>query len=176
MVAVGIVGTGGPSLLKIKDLLKGDAQSMKVIAQDAIELIKNDAMQRGIFQNDKGPFGYTSRQYKIYKNRGMEKIKGGGKLKSYVKRSGSIAPDTSTNWVNMRLSGSTMDGMLSEGKENQAIIAYTKNTDFVLWNAKRDYDIYGLRKKNLNTMANEYSKRILDKNLKRYASKTTIIK
>ena len=161
--------------MKIQNIVKGNAKQMKIIAQDAIELIRNDATQKGIFQNDKGPYKYKNRQYKIYKNRGMDKIRGGGKLKSYNEYS-SNAPDTTTSWVNMKLSGQSQDNMISEGKENQAIINYTKNGAIILYNKKRGYDIYDLRKKNLDIIAIEYGKRILDRNIKKYVSKTTTIK
>ena len=45
--------------MKIKDIVRGDAREMKIIAQDAIELIKIDAMRNGKFQNDRSGFGYS---------------------------------------------------------------------------------------------------------------------
>ena len=158
--------------MKIKDIVRGDAREMKIIAQDAIQLIQTDAMRNGKFQNDRSGFGYSD-QYKKYKNNSMKGFKTGRKLKSYKS---SKAPDTTTTFVNMRLSGSTFDGMLASGKKNTAIISYTKNGDVVQWNKDLGYDIFDLRNKNKEIVAEEYGKRILDRNIKKYVSKTTIIK
>jgi len=45
-----------------------------------------------------------------------------------------------------------------------------------LWNKDRGYDIFDLRDKNRELVAEEYAKRILDRNIKKYVSKTITIK
>jgi hypothetical protein len=158
--------------MKIRNVVKGSAQQMKLIAQDAISLIQVDAMRNGMFQNNRSGFGYSD-QYKKYKSNSMRGIKTGQKLKSYKSNK---APDTTTTFVNMRLSGTTFDGMLAKGKTNVGIITYTKNGNVVLWNKDRGYDIFDLRDKNRELVAEEYAKRILDRNIKKYVSKTITIK
>ena len=145
---------------------------MKIVEKDATSLIQVDAMRNGMCQNNRSGFGYSD-QYKKYKSNSMRGVKKGQKLKSYKSKKG---PDTTTAFVNMRLSGTTFDGMMAKGKTNQGIITFTKNGNVVLWNKDRGYDIFDLRDKNRELVAEEYAKRILDRNIKKYVSKTITIK
>ena len=155
--------------MQITGLVKGNAKQMRVIAQDAIDLIQTDAERNLTFQNNKKNQP-LSQPYKKYKNNKMNKLRGGGKLKGF--RNQSITPSLHAN---MKLTGRTFNGMRASGKTDTAIITYDRG-EIVLGNQKRGYDIYDLRKKNLEIVAEEYGKRILDRNIKKYVSKTTIIK
>ena len=155
--------------MKITEIAKGNAKDMRIIAQDAIDLIQTDAERNLTFQNNKSNLS-LSQPYKKYKNNKMNKFRGGGKLKAY--KGESITPSLHAN---MKLTGSTFNGMRASGKTDTAIITYDRG-EIVLGNQKRGYDIYDLRKKNLNIIAEEYGKRILDRNIKKYVSKTTTIK
>ena len=155
--------------MEITGLVKGNAKEMRIIAQDAIDLIQTDAERNLTFQNNKKSKP-LSQPYKKYKNNKMNKLRGGGKLKGFENQ--SITPSLHAN---MKLTGRTFSGMRALGTTNTAIITYDRG-EIVLGNQKRGYDIYDLRKKNLEIVAEEYGKRILDRNIKKYVSKTTIIK
>ena len=94
-----------------------------------------------------------------------------GKLKAFKGQS----TDTTTSFVNMRLTGRTLRGMRGSGKTDTAIITYDRG-EIVLGNAKRGYDIYDLSNKNKEFIAKRFGKELLDRNIKKYVSKTTIIK
>lgn len=155
--------------MKITGVVKGNAKEMKIIAQDAIDLIQTDAERNLTFQNNKSSIS-LSQPYKKYKNNKMNKLRGGGKLKGFENQ-----PITPSLHANMKLTGKTFNTMRASGKTNTAIITYDRG-EIVLGNKKLGYDIYDLREKNLQIVAEEYGKRILDKNIKKYVSKTITIK
>ena len=134
---------------------------MKVIAQDAIDLIRRDA-EKGIFQNNTGPHEYGSHGdtkgrskktdgnnkykngqkylYPDYKARGMRRFKDGAKLKGFKAK----ATNTDANFVNMNLSGRTLRSMRPGARKNTAIIRFD-NASIVLGNRARKpkgYDLF----------------------------------
>ena len=94
-----------------------------------------------------------------------------GKLKAFRNQS----TDTQTAFVNMKLTGRTLRSMRGSGKTDTAIITYDRG-EIVLGNQKRGYDIYDLSNKNKEFIAERFGKELLDRNIKKYVSKTTIIK
>jgi hypothetical protein len=94
-----------------------------------------------------------------------------GKLKAFRNQ----ATDTQTAFVNMRLTGRTLRSMRASSKTDTAIITYDRG-EIVLGNQKRGYDIYDLSNKNKEFIAERFGKELLDRNIKKYVSKTTIIK
>ncbi len=70
--------------MEITGLVKGSAKEMRIIAQDAIDLIQTDAERNLTFQNNKKGKP-LSQPYKKYKNNKMNKLRGGGKLKVFEK-------------------------------------------------------------------------------------------
>ena len=154
--------------MRIDQVVKPNSKVMSKLAQDAIDKITLDA-SKGKFQNGKGGYGYKSDTYRKYKANSMQGRN--GKLKAFKGQS----TDTTTSFVNMRLTGRTLRGMRASGNTNTAIITYDRG-EIVLANAKRGYDIYDLSNKNKEFIAKRFGKELLDRNIKKYVSKTTIIK
>ena len=172
--------------MEITGLVKGNAKQMRVIAQDAIDKITLDA-SKGKFQNGRSGYQYSNQGAKVgfrtingravnidsYKNRkaaGM-RYPNGQRVKGFENQS----TDTQTSFVNMKLTGRTLRGMRASGKTDTAIITYDRG-EIVLGNEKRGYDIYDLSNKNKEFIADRFGKELLDRNIKKYVSKTTIIK
>lgn len=156
--------------MRIDQVVKPDSKVMSKLAQDAIDKITLDA-SKGRFQNDKSGFSYKSDTYRKYKANSMRGIRTGKKLKAYANQS----TDTQTSFVNMRLTGRTLRSMRASSKSDTAIITYDRG-EIVLGNQKRGYDIYDLSDKNKEFIADRFGKELLDRNIKKYVSKTTIIK
>lgn len=154
--------------MRIDQVVKPNSKVMSKLAQDAIDKITLDA-SKGQFQNGKGGYGYKSDTYRKYKANSMQGRN--GKLKAFKGQS----TDTTTSFVNMRLTGRTLRGMRGSGNTNTAIITYDRG-EIVLGNEKRGYDIYDLSNKNKEFIAKRFGKELLDRNIKKYVSKTTIIK
>ena len=154
--------------MRIDQVVKPNSKVMSKLAQDAIDKITLDA-SKGQFQNGKGGYGYKSDTYRKYKANSMQGRN--GKLKAFKGQS----TDTTTSFVNMRLTGRTLRGMRGSGTTNTAIITYDRG-EIVLGNEKRGYDIYDLSNKNKEFIAKRFGKELLDRNIKKYVSKTTIIK
>ena len=158
---------------------------MNKLAFDIIDKIQEDA-SKGRFQNGRSGYQYSNKGAKVgfrtikgravnidsYKNRkaaGM-KYSNGKKIKGFENQS----TDTTTSFVNMKLTGRTLRGMRASSSKGTAIITYDRG-EIVLGNRKRGYDIYDLSNENkeviLKDLENLYSKRI-----KKYVSKDIIIK
>ena len=144
--------------MRIDQVVKPNSKVMSKLAQDAIDKITLDA-SKGQFQNGKSGLQYKSMQGR------------NGKLKAFKGQS----TDTTTSFVNMRLTGRTLRSMRASGKTDTAIITYDRG-EIVLGNEKRGYDIYDLSDKNKEFIAERFGKELLDRNIKKYVSKTTIIK
>jgi len=155
--------------MRLDQVVKPNAKVMSKLAQDAIDKIILDA-DKGNFQNGKGNYRYKSDTYKNYKANSMRGSTG-KKLKAYRNQS----TDTQTAYVNMRLTGRTLRGLRASGKSDTAIITYDRG-EIVLGNQKRGYDIYDLSNKNQEFIAERFGKELLDKNIKKYVSKTITIK
>lgn len=143
---------------------------MSKLAQDAIDKIQLDA-SKGRFQNNKSGLQYKSDTYKRYKANNMKGFRTKKKLKAFKNQS----TDTHTAYVNMKLTGRTLRSMRPSGKKDVAIITFDRG-EIVLGNQEKGYDIYGLSNKNLDFVAKRFEKEILDRNIKKYVSKTTVIK
>ena len=154
--------------MRIDQVVKPNSKVMSKLAQDAIDKITLDA-SKGKFQNDRSGYSYKSDTYRKYKANSMRGKN--GKLKAFANQS----TDTQTSFVNMKLTGRTLRGMRGSGKTDTAIITYDRG-EIVLGNQKRGYDIYDLSNKNKEFIAERFSKELLDRNIKKYVSKTTIIK
>ena len=154
--------------MRIDQVVKPNSKVMSKLAQDAIDKITLDA-SKGKFQNGKSGYSYKNDTYKKYKANSMQGRN--GKLKAFRNQS----TDTQTSFVNMRLTGRTLRGMRASGKTDTAIITYDRG-EIVLGNEKRGYDIYDLSNKNKEFIADRFGKELLDRNIKKYVSKTTIIK
>ena len=172
--------------MRIDQVVKPNAKVMSKLAQDAIDKITLDA-SKGKFQNGRSGYQYSNQGAKIgfrtingravnidsYKNRkaaGM-RYPNGQRVKGFENQS----TDTQTSFVNMKLTGRTLRGMRASGKTDTAIITYDRG-EIVLGNEKRGYDIYDLSNKNKEFIADRFGKELLDRNIKKYVSKTTIIK
>lgn len=154
--------------MRIDQVVKPNSKVMSKLAQDAIDKITLDA-SKGKFQNDRSGFSYKNDTYKNYKANSMQGKN--GKLKAFRNQ----ATDTQTAFVNMRLTGRTLRSMRASSKTDTAIITYDRG-EIVLGNQKRGYDIYDLSNKNKEFIAERFGKELLDRNIKKYVSKTTIIK
>jgi len=176
--------------MRLDQIVKPNAKLMTKLAQDAIDKIILDA-DKGNFQNGKGNYRYSDNGAGVgfrtfrkgskkwvanidsYKNRKASGMRypNGQRVKGYENQS----TDTTTSFVNMRLTGKTFNTMRASGKNDTAIITYDRG-EIVLGNQKRGYDIYDLSDKNKEFIADRFGKELLDKNIKKYVSKTTIIK
>jgi len=154
--------------MRLDQVVKPNSKVMSKLAQDAIDKITLDA-SKGKFQNERSGFSYKSDTYKKYKANSMQGRN--GKLKAFRNQS----TDTQTSFVNMKLTGRTLRSMRGSGKTDTAIITYDRG-EIVLGNQKRGYDIYDLSNKNQEFIADRFGKELLDRNIKKYVSKTTIIK
>ena len=154
--------------MRLDQVVKPNSKVMTKLAQDAIDKITLDA-SKGKFQNDRSGYSYKSDTYRKYKANSMQGKN--GKLKAFRNQS----TDTQTAFVNMKLTGRTLRGMRGSGKTDTAIITYDRG-EIVLGNQKRGYDIYDLSNKNKEFIADRFGKELLDRNIKKYVSKTTIIK
>ena len=105
----------------------------------------------GKFQNNKKKLKYKSAEYKLRKKAGKAGKKG-------------VSTDTETSFVNMRLTGDTLNRIKGVGTKNGFAITYA-NGEIVEGNAKRGYDLYGLSDKNMSYLAthleNEIQRKIL---------------
>jgi len=176
--------------VRINQVVKPNSKVMSKLAQDAIDKITLDA-SKGKFQNGRSGYQYSNKGAKVgfrtivvngkkrvvnidsYKNRkasGM-RYSNGQRVKGFEKK----ATDTQTSFVNMRLTGRTLRSMRASSKPDTAIITYDRG-EIVLGNQKRGYDIYDLSNKNKEFIANRFGEELLDRNIKKYVSKTTIIK
>ena len=99
---------------------------------------------RGVFQNNKKKLKYKSAEYKMRKKAGKA-LSG--------KRKG-VSADTQTSFVNMRLSGDTLNRMQSVVTNKGFDITYT-NGEIVLGNAEHGYNLYGLNNRNFAFLANQ---------------------
>ena len=156
--------------MRLDQVVKPNSKVMTKLAQDAIDKITLDA-SKGKFQNERSGYSYKSDTYRKYKANSMRGVRTGKKLKAFANQS----TDTQTSFVNMKLTGRTLRGMRGSGKTDTAIITYDRG-EIVLGNQKRGYDIYDLSNKNKEFIAERFSKELLDRNIKKYVSKTTIIK
>jgi hypothetical protein len=154
--------------MRLDQVVKPNSKVMTKLAQDAIDKITLDA-SKGSFQNGRSGYSYKSDTYRKYKANSMQGKN--GKLKAFRNQS----TDTQTAFVNMKLTGRTLRSMRGSGKTDTAIISYDRG-EIVLGNQKRGYDIYDLSNKNKEFIADRFGKELLDRNIKKYVSKTTIIK
>tara|TARA_Y100001963_G_scaffold141180_1_gene209094 strand:+ start:710 stop:1240 length:531 start_codon:yes stop_codon:yes gene_type:complete len=176
--------------VKISDIPVPNKRVMGKLAQDCIDVIQGDA-SKGKFQNGRSGFQYSNKGAKVgfrtiivngkkrvvnidsYKNRkasGM-RYSNGQRVKGFEKK----ATNTQTAYVDMNLTKRTLRSMRASSNKKNAIITYDRG-EIVLGNQKRGYDIYGLSDKNQEFIADRFGKELLDKNIKKYVSKTTIIK
>ena len=159
---------------------------MNKLAFDIIDKIQEDA-SKGRFQNGRSGYQYSNKGAKVgfrtikgravnidsYKNRkaaGM-RYPNGQRVKGFENQ----ATNTQTAFVDMNLTKRTLRTMRPSTKKNTAIVTYDRG-QIVLANAKRGYDIYDLSDKNKKFIAERFGKELLDKNIKKYVSKTTTIK
>ena len=174
--------------MKLPDIPKVTNRFMKTLAQLAIDEIQHDA-SRGKFQNGKSGLRYSNKGAKVgfrtikgravnidsYKNRkaaGM-KYSNGKKIKGFENQS----TDTTTSFVNMKLTGRTLRGMRASSGKQTAIITYDRG-EIVLGNAKRKphgYDIYDLSNENKELILEDLEK-LYSQRIKKYVSKDIIIK
>ena len=154
--------------MRLDQVVKPNSKVMTKLAQDAIDKITLDA-SKGKFQNDRSGYSYKSDTYRKYKANSMRGKN--GKLKAFANQS----TDTQTSFVNMKLTGRTLRSMRGSGKTDTAIITYDRG-EIVLGNQKRGYDIYDLSNKNKEFIAERFGKELLDRNIKKYVSKTITIK
>ena len=100
---------------------------------------------KGIFQNNKKGFKYKSESYKEAKKAG--------------KATKKVSADRTTKFVNMRLTGDTLNKIKSTPTKRGFNIDYG-NPLVVLGNAKRDYDLYGISNKNLSFISRSLQREI----------------
>jgi hypothetical protein len=155
--------------VKISDIPVPNKRVMGKLAQDCIDVIQGDA-SKGKFQNGRSGLSYKSESYKRYKANSM-RGKTGKKLKAFRNQ----ATNTQTAYVDMNLTKRTLRSMKASSNKKNAIITYDRG-EIVLGNQKRGYDIYDLSNKNQEFIADRFGKELLDRNIKKYVSKTTIIK
>jgi len=153
--------------MKLFEVPKVTNKFMHTIAQEAIDLIISDA-DKGYFQNGAVRKPYKSDTYKRYKANSMQGFRTGKKLKAFTNQS----TDTTSEYINMRLTGRTLRGMRPSSRKNTAIITYDR-AEIVLGNKKTD--IYDLRQVNKNKLFRNIEK-LYDRNIKKYTAKTITIK
>jgi hypothetical protein len=144
----------------------------KKIFIKAGELAKSRILEdasKGIFQNEKKNLKYKSESYRKYKSKGMVGSK--GKLKAFKNK----GIDTTTNFVNMNLTGETTRRINVKTVINGFKLVFARG-QIVEGNANRHgYDIFDLNKKNLKRLFRFFESRI-EKNIKNYTSKPINIK
>tara|TARA_R100000329_G_C7515448_1_gene181665 strand:- start:44 stop:505 length:462 start_codon:yes stop_codon:yes gene_type:complete len=153
--------------MKLFEVPKVTNKFMKAIGQEAIDLIVSDA-DKGIFQNNARKKPYKSETYKKYKANSMNRLSDGKKLKRFRNQS----TDTTTQYINMRLTGRTLRGIRAGSRKNTAIITFDRG-EIILGNKKTD--LYDLRQVNKNKLFRNVEK-LYDSNIKRYTAKTITIK
>ena len=155
--------------MRIDQVVKPNSRFMSKLASDVIDKIQSDAAA-GKFQNGKSNYQYKNETYKSYKSNRMVG-KTGVKLKAF--RNQSV--NSQTSYVDMNLTKRTLRGMRPTSNRNTAIVTYDRG-EIVLGNAKRGYDIYHFSNKNKEFIVDRFNKEILDRNIKKYTAKTTVIK
>jgi len=130
--------------MKAKDVILFSQQFMEEMGQITVGRIKSDAND-GKFQNNKSKLKYKSLEYKARKKAGKA---------IPLKKKKNVSADTQTSFVNMRLSGDTLNRMQSVVTNKGFDITYS-NGEIVLGNANRGYDLYGLSNKNFAFLANQ---------------------
>jgi len=129
--------------MQVKDVILFSQQFMSEMGEITKGRIEQDA-DKGKFQNNKSKLKYKSLEYKTRKK--------AGKALSGKKKKG-VSADTQTNFVNMRLTGDTLNRIKSTATDKGFAITFD-NAEIVLGNAKRGYDLYGLSNKNMAFLAN----------------------
>ena len=151
------------------DIVKIKRDTFKKAGELAKSRIIEDA-DKGVFQNNRSGFGYKSRTYKRYKQKGMTGASG-SKLKAFRGKS----TNTKVNNVNMRLTGETLRRINVKNLVDGFKLVFARG-QIVEGNANRHgYDLYDLSKKNRDRIAKFFMKRI-EKNIKNYTSKPINIK
>ena len=130
--------------MKAEDVAMFSRRFMKELGAIMKDRIILDA-DEGKFQNNKKKLKYKSADYKMRKK--------AGKAIS-LKKKKNVSADTQTSFVNMRLSGDTLNRMQSVVTNKGFDITYS-NGEIVLGNANRGYDLYGLSNKNFAYLANQ---------------------
>jgi len=131
------------------DVVLFSQQFMADMGEDTKGRIEQDA-ERGKFQNNKSNLKYKSAEYKARKK--------AGKALSGKKKKG-VSADTQTNFVNMHLTGDTLNRIKSKATDKGFAITFD-NGEIVLGNAKRGYDLYGLSNKNMAFLARTFEDEI----------------
>jgi hypothetical protein len=149
------------------------------LGQDQAFLIHNDAMD-GIMQDGSRNHPYNKDYAKQKANYMKRKTAGDplymsikGKKGMYFKNpktksgkhlgnilTGQQVVSNETRFVNMKLTGATFDGLKSSPKAHPDDLGVTigyqgKDGDKVIYNQERGYDIWGMRKENLDYTFNE---------------------
>ena len=151
------------------DIVKIKRDTFKKAGELAKSRIIEDA-DKGVFQNNRSGFGYKSRTYKRYKQKGMTGASG-SKLKAFIGKS----TNTKVNNVNMRLTGETLRRINVKNLVDGFKLVFARG-QIVEGNANRHgYDLYDLSKKNRDRIAKFFMKRI-EKNIKEYTSKPVNIR
>ena len=162
---------------KASDIPKIPRSLFKTAAEEAKSLIILDA-SKGMFQNDKSGFSYADPEspysYVSYKarsmrkiGRGLKKIGGGDRLKGLKGKS----TDTTTAFVNMRLTGETLRRINAKSIKDGFKLVFARG-DIIEGNAKRGYVLNDLRDKNYKVIEDMIGRQ-LDKNINTYTSKPT---
>jgi hypothetical protein len=153
--------------MKLFEIPKVSNKFMKFVAQDAIDLIISDA-DKGIFQNNARKKPYKSDTYVKYKRNSMQRFSDGTKLARFKGQS----TDTTTEYINMRLTGRTLRGIRASSRRNTAVITFDRG-EIVLGNKRTN--LYDLRQVNKNKLFRNIEK-LYDSKIRRYTAKTITIK
>ena len=152
--------------MRLPEVTKVNRRLMRKLAQDALDKILLD-LSGGKFQDGSGPKPYPDSPYKSYKSTGMQRKRGGGRLKGFKGK----ALNTDTDFVNLHLTKATIRGIRAGAKKDTAVITYD-NGQVVLGQKANGYNIYDLSDDNLNFIAERFGKELLDKNIAKYVSRT----
>ena len=160
---------------KASDIPKIPRGLFKQAAEKAKSLIILDA-SKGMFQNDKSGFSYASPEnpysYVNYKARSMRKLGRGLKKTGRGDRIKGLkgkSLDTTTAFVNMRLTGATLRRISAKSIKDGFKLVFA-NGDIIEGNAKRGYVLNDLRDKNYKVIEDMIGRQ-LDKNINTYTSK-----
>lgn len=125
----------------------------KRIGQLAIQWIRKDAQESGIFQNDSKD-SYRSPQYRKYKANNMRRFTDGKRLKTSYATSIS---SNETSFVNMTLTGQLFRGLkVREINKFGVTVGYDpKDAGKIIGNEKYGRQIVGLRKENIAKVKEE---------------------